>query len=161
MLQALSISHPTTAQEIITGEETAFQAAPPLFNQGPERLSKLTKVIQLVNWLGQDLKTCLSLQSFFFSPGFLCRILFCFSPSKHTILGERPGSRDYDLIMTKWEAEGVGRGQEESVVVLRHKQGVVGLLRAKEHATLEAPGPSPKLSGTTKSCNLRLDGLQS
>lgn len=56
-------------------------------------------------------------------PWFLCRILLCISPSKHTILGERPGSRDYDLIMTKWEAEGVGRGQEESVVVLRHKQG--------------------------------------
>lgn len=25
---------------------------------------------------------------------------------------------EYDLIMTKWETEGVGRGQEESVVVL-------------------------------------------
>lgn len=57
-------SIPTLAQELImscysTGEETAFQAVPPLFNQGPVRLSKLTKVIQLVNWLGQDLKTCL------------------------------------------------------------------------------------------------------
>lgn len=53
------------------------------------------------------------------------------------------------------------RGQEVSVVVLRHKQGVVGLLRAKEPDTLGAPGPSPKLADTTKSCNLRLDGLQS
>lgn len=44
--------------------------------------------------------------------------------------------------MTKWEAEGVGRGQEESVVVLRHKQGGVGLPRAKEHATLGASVPS-------------------
>lgn len=88
-------------------------------------------------------------------PWFLCRILLCISPSKHTVLGERPGSRDYDLIMTKWEAEGVGRGQEESVVVLRHKQGGAGLPRAEEHATLGAPVPSPKLAGTTKGCSLR------
>lgn len=51
--------------------------------------------------------------------------------------------------MTKWEAEGVGRGREESVVVLRHKQGGVGLPRAKEGATLGASVPSPKLAATT------------
>lgn len=50
---------------------------------------------------------------------------------------------EYDLIMTKWETEGVGRGQEESVVVLRHKQSVVRLPRLKEP---DALGAAPVLA---------------
>lgn len=72
--------------------------------------------------------------------------------------------------MTKGEAEGVGREQEESERAWLCSDTNKVLLDSPEqkslgspHAplTLRAPMPNPKLAGTTKSCSLGLDGLQS